>query len=279
MRVRIVNVSHATRELPQALLPALRAAYPHLDFEIHSHLDYDTPELQIVVCPAGLGLHGPLRQPRLYVALQLEEYPVLDNPYYRNFLDGAAFHWDYSTLNLAKTRERYPLLRPIQCRIGYSPSVAGHLRPYSDDNRPIDVLFLGWDAHPRRKRIIGELKAFCRVFVTHEATLQDMQRLIQRAKICVNIHAKEQFVLQTVRLNILLSNQACVVSEPAEDADAQLRYSGAVVFSSDLPSAVRLLLADPARRASLAAESLAWYRLQPWSLPGLETIPAYAETA
>lgn len=272
MTVRIVNVSHVTRELPAAMLHALRAAYPLLSFEVHPHLDYDTEDLQIVVCPAGLGLNGPMRRPKRYVALQLEEYHVLTNSHYTAFLEGALFHWDYSTLNVEKTRQLCPHLRPVAARIGYSPSVAGRIRPYADRDRPIDVLFLGWAVHPRRRRILDQLAARCSVYSTHEASVADMQRLIQRAKVCVNIHAKDQFVLQTVRLNLLLSNQACVVSEPAEDADAQARYSGAVVFSSDLPAAVAALLADPDRRRSLAETSLAWYREQAWQLPGLENV-------
>lgn len=267
--MRIVNVSHVTRELPAAMLQALRSLYPSGRFEIHQQIDYDTQDLQIIICPAGLGLNAPLRRPHNYIAFQLEEYHVLDNPHYRQFLAGALFHWDYSEYNVQQTLAKYPFLRPVAARIGYSPSVAHRIRRYDDGLRPIDVLFLGWAVHPRRKRILEELKRLCNVCVTHEATLHDMQGLIQRAKICINIHSKEQFVLQTVRLNILLSNQACVVSEPAEDAEAQQRYEGAVVFSHDLVGEVRRLLPDEAKRRELAAESHAWYKEQPWVLPGL----------
>ena len=268
--IRIVNVSHVTRELPAAVLDALRAAYPTLLLAVHDRIDYETPDLQIVICPAGLGLGGPIRRPRRYLALQLEEYHVLSNPHYREFIQGAEFYWDYCALNVRKARELYPSLRPVLARIGYSPSVAGRIRPYRDADRPIDVLFLGWvDVHPRRARILAQMSAFCTVYSTHEAGVAEMQRLIQRAKICVNIHGKDVFVLQTVRLNLLLSNKACVVSEPPEDADAQRFYEPSVVFSSDPAEEVRRLLQDEPRRLSIAEQSHSWYRSVPWELPGL----------
>lgn len=272
MHVRIVNVSHVTRELPDAVLAALRAAYPSLDLAVHQHLDYDTPDLQIVICPAGLGLNAPIRRPPRYVALQLEEYHALSNPHYREFIQGAEFYWDYCALNVAKARELYPTLRPALARIGYSPSAAGRVRPYCDADRPIDVLFLGWAVHPRRGRILSQISSFCNVYSTHEASVAEMQRLIQRAKICLNIHAKDTFVLQTVRLNLLLSNQACVVSEPPEDLDAQRFYEPSVVFSSDPAAEVRRLLLDEPRRRSIAEQSHSWYRSVPWELPGLSSI-------
>ena len=84
---------------------------------------------------------------------------------------------------------------------------------------------------------------------------------VQRSHLLVNIHTDEQSVLEAHRLNYLLSQGACVVSETSDDALLDERFSAAVVFvpagdQNALHNAIRTLLSnatamDQCRRASI----------------------------
>lgn len=265
--IRIINLSYGTQELGPAMYQTLRTQYPHMNFIHVGAVDYDTTDLQILICPAGLGSELAQRKPKKYITYQLEPYQILEREHYRQFLEGALFNWDYSPLNVEKGNAKYPNLKLRHLPLGYCPAIQGHLRPYLEDNRQIDVLFLGYaDAYPRRVNIVKNLKSFCHVYNTHECNTQDMQRLIQRAKICVNIHIYDNFVLQTVRMNVLLSNKACIISERSEDKVAEADYEPGVVFTDDLEKTIKQYLADFPARQEQAERSYAWYKSRPWKI-------------
>lgn len=69
--------------------------------------------------------------------------------------------------------------------------------------------------------------------------------------------------LETIRLNILLSNQACIVSEDINDPEMNI-YQDMVAFVpyNKLVQTCLELVADSERRKMMAIKSYQWYRSQ-----------------
>jgi hypothetical protein len=92
--------------------------------------------------------------------------------------------------------------------------------------------------------------------------LQGMQEAIRRSKICINIHSMDEMsALETVRLNVLLSNQACIVSENINDPEVDI-YKDNVFFVpyDKLVETCVALVNNPEIRKRKAIESYQWYK-------------------
>jgi hypothetical protein len=176
-------------------------------------------------------------------------------------------NWDYSPKNVAYLA-RYPEIKSMYVPLGYAPhiaapDVADGRYYYNDHGRDIDVLFLGWDIYERRRLIKeGLMAAGLQVLFTTELDLAGMQRAIRRAKVCLNLHGiAEILCLETVRLNILLSNQACVLNETLDDPEVEV-YGDSILtvpYDQIVPTCCRLVL-QPRLRQSMALKSFQWYR-------------------
>ena len=270
--IKIFNASHVTRELAGALLATLRAALwacPEKITTVNSFDINDYTALYIIICPAGLG--DDVRTvvgPPFYITYQLEAYHVFKRETYRDFLNGALDNWDYSSLNASKGRELWQLpLRYVP--VGFSEPVSQYAlligaKLYADAGRDIDVLFLGHAEYPRRQEL-RTAYADAGIKATFACGLDpnQMKDIINRAKIVINVHMSENFILETVRLNLLLSNLSCIVSEESEDTVAVDTYrdSGIIFIDyADFIPTCHALLADFPRRKRHAHQSLQWYR-------------------
>ena len=272
-RIAIFNASSVTRELLYSLLYALRNTHEHPELiDVVSTINYDSKELlYIIICPAGFGSNNYVQQPKYYISYQLEPTTVLERIPYRHFLKGAIANWDYSRANVDYCNARPELGITIHyVPIGHtppmtSPDILCHSWYYNENEKDIDVLFLGWDSHKRRSKIREDMvQAGLKVEFLINLDLAGMQRVIRRAKICLNIHALDNMInLETVRLNILLSNQACVVSEDINDDTKNVYAKHITIVPYDkLVSTCQELVSQPNLRKEKAMQSYQWYTTQ-----------------
>ena len=272
-RIAIFNASPVTRELPYSLLYALRNSHNHPELiDVVGSINYDSEELlYIIICPAGFGSNSIIKQPKYYITYQLEPTSVLKRVPYCEFLKGAITNWDYSQANVDYYNARPELGIDISyLPVGHTPPMTStdilcHSWYYNEDEKDIDVLFLGWDAHARRRNIREQMEqAGLKVQFLINLDLFGMQKVIRRAKICLNMHALDNMInFETIRLNILLSNQACVVSEDIND-DTKLIYDKhiTIVPYDKLVSRCQELVMQPALRKEQAMKSYSWYTTQ-----------------
>lgn len=137
----------------------------------------------------------------------------------------------------------------IFCPIGYVPELS-RIKPQAED---IDVLFYG-SSHPRRIAVLDEMRRLGAKPCWMIAYGEDRDELIARSKIVLNIHYYEQAKFEIARCSYLMANKKCVVSERCEDRDAELRFTGGVVWADheDLTETCLQLLGDEKQRAETA---------------------------
>lgn len=258
--IRLVCLSHVTQELLPALLYVLQKVHrqPWL-ISISTKLDINRPDIMyIVVCSPGRPLIGIVH----YIYWQLEYFPpnTTIGQEHVDYLRGAYAVWDYCPANIEIIKAQLGIEATL-VRPGYVKLLQG---PASKVRKDIDVLFLGWiDISEHRKEVQRKLQALgLKTMFTCGHALPEICKLIARSKICINIHYHSPFVLQTVRLNILLSNRACVVSEAASDTETQELYAAHgvtfVTYDMLVPKCVELVMDDDERNR-LARESYTWY--------------------
>src|SRR5438132_216502 len=158
--ISIFNASPVTSELTKALLYTIRSVHPYPErINVVDGLSYnDKSVLYIIICPAGLGSDRHVQSPLYYITYQLEPTFILERQPYRDFLSKAIYNWDYSLKNVEFLGNKSTYVSP-----GCSPnithkSIRDGLYIYSDKEKTIDVLFLGWDIFERRQKIKNELK-------------------------------------------------------------------------------------------------------------------------
>jgi hypothetical protein len=146
-------------------------------------------------------------------------------------------------------------------RYGYHPELE---RPAFTSSKDIDVLFVGSQS-PRRSRILSTIPGI----VTAQGCYgHDLDRLIARAKVVVNLHyCEEPHPLEVVRLNYLMANGCCVVSEPGWDDEDNALYAHGLVLTQDVAAACAALLSDIGRRAALSSRAVKTIRRIPMGRP------------
>lgn len=145
----------------------------------------------------------------LYNLEQIDPDSKITRPAYLEAL-AAHRYWDYSYYNLLRLKQRYPQTRAVHVPVGYEPQLA-RLHKRDED---IDVLFYG-SLNDRRKHVIDSLhNAGIRVVAAYGVFNEELDRLIERAKIVLNLHYyANSHILEVVRVAFLMANRKAVVSE------------------------------------------------------------------
>lgn len=104
------------------------------------------------------------------------------------------------------------------------------MRRVPQRHKDIDVLFIGSMHFERRKKIIFELSKVCNVQVALGVYGSELDELIARSKVHLNMHHAEGQPLETVRINYLLANNCTVVSEYGNDWELNVSYQDSLVF-------------------------------------------------
>jgi hypothetical protein len=97
----------------------------------------------------------------------------------------------------------------------------------------IDVLFVG-SFSPRRDSIINELARRHKVTWAQSMHGVELDDLCSRARVHLNIHGQDRYLLEVVRLNYLLANGQNIVSEPGIDEDVNMLYKQHVHLTYNL---------------------------------------------
>jgi len=269
-QIAIHNCSGVTRELVPALLSAIRSVHPKpWNVVLANGLQYDRDDvLFLIICPAGLGKNN-VPMPKYYINWQLEYLNGnYDNDAYIDRMRGALANWDYSQHNIRLSRIR-DNIESIFVPPGFNesvslPDIVRGEYIYTDEGKDIDVLFLGWsDPFPRRKDIRENcIRAGLKTLFTHCFNDNEMKQAIKRSKVCINIATTDSFIFHTIRMNLLLSNQACIVSEHTIDRADNLEYeqNGVCVVSyHDIVETVWNLVHNFEVRRNMALRSYQWY--------------------
>lgn len=132
-------------------------------------------------------------------------------------------------------------------------------------SKDIDVLFVG-SASPRRRVMLDRIGKRCAVTEAQGVYGRELDLLIARAKVVVNIHyCDEPHPLEVVRLNYLMANGCCVVSERGWDEDENEAYAPGLIFADDLAEACEAAL--QADRASIEQAARRVMRSMPMEVP------------
>ena len=279
--IHIYNASYGTRELDSAMLCAIRSVHPqpwNVELVEDYYLDRDDV-LYIMICPAGLMTDMDKSvtiddiTPIYYISWQLESF-VAGNKnekteIYQKYLSKSLYVWDYCIDNIKIFRNKYNV-ETIYVPVGYTETIASadivhESYVYNDEGKDVDILFLGYSKdYPRRVKIRDKLfNDGFRIWFVSDLNLEEMQAAIRRSKVCINILCKDSFPLTTIRLNILLSNMACVLSEiPFGKRAFNMYKNGGVVFTEydKLIEKCQELVNDFEKRRSIAVKSHQWYK-------------------
>lgn len=104
-------------------------------------------------------------------------------------------------------------------------------RKEQEQSKEIDVLFIGSMHFPRRQKIINDLSKYCKVTVAYDLYGEDLDNLIGKAKVHLNMHHAEGQPIESVRLNYLLANGCSVVSERGSCEELNTMYKSCLMFS------------------------------------------------
>lgn len=173
-------------------------------------------------------------------------------------LDRASGIFDYSACNIEfMARAGFDNTKMKLENICPTWSISPEKFPSYED-RDIDVLFYGWMRSKRRREAIEFLRQRLDVNVVESVFGEDMDRIIARAKVVINVHFDPNSPLEQVRLAQVFAQGTPVVSEWAPDL-GDWTHSGSlqtVPVGDWFEMAERSLdlLDDPERWRSVAEE-------------------------
>jgi len=156
--------------------------------------------------------------------------------------------WDYAKPNCDEWAKRR--IQAVHVPIGYSPQMT-RIEPSTED---IDVLFYG-SMNRRRGAILEQLaKLGLNVYVRFDAYGAELDALIARAKVILNVHFYESKIFEIVRVGYALANRKAVVSETSvDDYDALKDGIKSVPYLALVDACIELARDDVKRRELAAA--------------------------
>ncbi len=181
--------------------------------------------------------------PENAVIFNTEQY---NSPWFgENYIELLKKHFvlDYSPTNIKYLNELDIVARHV--RLGYVPEEDLRLASSPEEEKDIDVLFYG-SLNQRRTMLLELLSVEdISVHVAQNMFGKDLDALIRRAKTVINIHYYDAKLFEIVRINYLLSNGVCVISENGDDP-MEKDYGESLIFSDydDLAETVLATLAD-----------------------------------
>lgn len=164
--------------------------------------------------------------------------------------------WDYQAHNVAFLKQYGIDAKHVPYR--YTPQ----LERVPAQAKDIEVLFFG-SMSPRRRAVLDRVPGL----VTAQGCYgRELDALVARARIVVNMHyCAEPHPLEVVRLNYLMANGCCVISERGWDDEENAQYAAGLIFSDDIAAdCARWLDAD---RTAIETAARAVIRSIPMEIP------------
>ena len=133
--------------------------------------------------------------------------------------------WDYSVQNILELEKLG--IRAELCKIGYAPELTRIPKRLKEET---DVLFVG-SMNERRMKLCNELAKHCDVVAAYNKYGDELDHLISKSKIVLNLHFYEAKIFEIVRCSYLMANKKCIVSEFGEDDDLEQPFYGSICFA------------------------------------------------
>ena len=193
---------------------------------LSENLDYESENLYIFI-----GINNLIKEyPRTYIIYQFEqtdsyyyneqnekEYNYIFNDSYLNILKNAYQVWDYSLQNKSWLEKNLNLNNIIHVPVCFSHSLSKKI--IQSQQKDIDILFFG-SLNPKRKKILEGIQKYSHLSIiirNNDCWGEELDVLIGRSKIILNIHYYENAILEMHRLSYLLNNKCFVISERVSD--------------------------------------------------------------
>ena len=206
-------------------------------------VDVDSDNLYIFIGINSLVKHYPSK----YIIYQFEqtdsyyfnddqekEYNYIFNDSYLNILKNATQIWDYSLQNKLWLQKNMNLNNIIHVPICFSHILEKKI--IGTQVKDIDILFFG-SLNLKRKKILDKLKEYHSLNIiikNNDCWEQELDILIGRSKIILNIHYYENAILEMHRLSYLLNNQCFIISETVSDKSLLKTLESGIIFSNYL---------------------------------------------
>lgn len=240
-------------------------------------------------------LDGP--KPSRFIIFQTEQHSSRyfhEWKEYVDLLDRAEEIWDYSWSNRDALTKRFPHWKqkyrvipygytrtPEDCfledilRERFSVHNIGVGMANSDEQRPVDILFVGWHGSGgRRDAILDQITQEC-----HNQNRQmclvggddlklfgnDKQDMVRSSKILINLHFyAERTPMESVRLRTMIPEGCLVVSEYPDCEEEERMWRGIVYFceGKDMAKECMELLEDVCFRTAFMERALHLYQLR-----------------
>lgn len=135
---------------------------------------------------------------------------------------------DYDRINVEYLKSLD--VEAFHCPYGFHESL---VRPVKAE-KTIDILFVGSD-NPRRRKILSQFNLLDLNFVWIKNGYYgiDLDKLIAKAKVILNVHYCDSHPLEVFRLNHLMANHCNVVSEKGWDDIVNKQYESGLRFCSE----------------------------------------------
>lgn len=151
-----------------------------------------------------------------------DENPLFNFGYMDTLKDNIVIDFSRSNVDYLKSKGIDAFFMPY----GFCDS----MKKVKPKEKNIDVLFIGSMHFDRRKKIINELSKYCKTVVALGIYGEELDDLISRSKVHINMHHAEGQPLETVRINYLLANNCTVVSERGNDSKLDNKYKDNLLF-------------------------------------------------
>ena len=189
-------------------------------------LDYKSENLYIFI-----GINNLVKEyPHTYIIYQFEqtdsyyyndqnekEYNYVFNDSYLNILKNAYQVWDYSLQNKSWLEKNLNLSNIIHVPICFSHILSKKI--IQSQKKDIDIFFFG-SLNPKRKKILEGIQKYSHLNIVirnNDCWEEELDILIGRSKIILNIHYYENAILEMHRLSYLFNNKCFVISETVSD--------------------------------------------------------------
>src|SRR3989304_5343358 len=152
-------------------------------------------------------------------------------------IDGALQLWDYSIDNISNYSNKKWAEKSVYIPFYYHPNMEA---PFS--KKYVDVLFVG-SLSPHRSEIINRLKQEGIHVVIPNKFGDSLAQLLSRCKIGLNIHYFDESkptIIESSRINLMLANKVCVVSEDCSHKEDLKSYKDAILIPKDLDEMVSI---------------------------------------
>ena len=160
-------------------------------------------------------LHKKMPEKNKYIIYQLEqkEQSNFINKEVLLKIQNSLCTFDYSHSNIQSfDRKKYNniLFQPMPIKVNYGN---GH-----NEIKIYDLLFYG-SLSGRRRKILSFLKDRYNIFITNSLFGSDIEKIINRSKIIINIHNVKNGLLETARINEIIMFNKLIISEKTIKTD------------------------------------------------------------